>query len=115
MRIAVALVLTFAAFALPACTTATYQANAVTIGPGATLGGDRRAGARIFAAQCAVCHGPQGAGGGIGPSLRDESRRLDADALPGWIEDPEPPMPALYPHPLSKRDVRDVASYVESL
>jgi len=115
MRIAAALSGILVALALAACTTATYQANAVAVGPGATLGGDRDAGARIFAAHCASCHGPQGGGGGIGPSLRDESRRLDSDALPGWIKDPEPPMPALYPNPLSERDVRDVAAYVESL
>jgi hypothetical protein len=32
-----------------------------------------------------------------------------------WIEQPDPPMPKLYPAPLSERDVDDVAAYVQSL
>lgn len=35
--------------------------------------------------------------------------------LVSWIEDPEPPMPKLYPSPLSARQVRDVAAYVLTL
>lgn len=79
------------------------------------MGGDKKAGARLFAANCASCHGAQGAGGGIGPSLRDESRRMNFETLASWIEDPEPPMPKLYPVPLSDEQVRDVAAYVQTL
>ena len=97
------------------CTTASYGSNAASVGPGATLGGDRAAGAAVFAQNCASCHGVQGAGGGVGPSLRDESRRMDFGTLVSWIEDPEPPMPRLVPGQLTKRQVRDVAAYVLSL
>ena len=76
----------------------------------------RMAGAAIFKANCATCHGPTGVEGGtLGPSLRHESRRLGYDAAVSWIEDPQPPMPKLYPKPLSEGQVRDVAAYVESL
>lgn len=103
------------ALTLAACTTASYGANAVSAGPGATLGGDRKAGAMLFAANCSSCHGAQGAGGGVGPSLWGESRRMDFGTLVSWIEDPQPPMPRLYPRPLGDEQVRDVAAYVESL
>ena len=36
---------------------------------------DHQAGARIFAAQCAMCHGDYGAGGGIGPPLNHSGLR----------------------------------------
>ncbi|MBV9720060.1 MAG: cytochrome c [Candidatus Eremiobacteraeota bacterium] len=114
MRIfrAAAIVLILAA---GACTTASYQRNAVTVGPGATSGGDRKSGSALFDSNCSTCHGPEGSGGGIGPSLRGESRRLNYDTLVSWIEDPEPPMPQLFPHPLSDAQVRDVAAYVSTL
>ena len=100
---------------LGACTTATYEANAVSVGPGATLGGDRTAGSRIFAANCTPCHGAHGEGGVVGPSLIGESNRMGFGGLVSWIEDPQPPMAKLYPKFLTERQVRDVAAYVESL
>ena len=101
--------------ATAACTSAGTQSGGARRGTGATVGGDRTAGARIFAANCATCHGTNGEGGGIGPSLRRESRRLAYDALVSWIKDPQPPMPHLYPQVLNEAQVRDVAAYVESL
>ncbi|MBV8374754.1 MAG: cytochrome c [Candidatus Eremiobacteraeota bacterium] len=98
-----------------ACTTATYQANAVSAGPGATIGGDRTAGARVFAANCATCHGRSGVGGSVGPSLHGESQKMDYGALVSWISDPQPPMPTLYPKFLTQAEVRDVGAYVQSL
>jgi mono/diheme cytochrome c family protein len=98
-----------------ACTTASYEANAVSVGPGATLGGDRAAGARIFAANCAVCHGSGGEGGAIAPALIGESNRMGFGGLVSWIEDPQPPMPKLYPKFLTEAQVRDAAAYVHSL
>ncbi|MBV8530256.1 MAG: cytochrome c [Candidatus Eremiobacteraeota bacterium] len=100
---------------LAACTTATHQANAVSAGTGATLGGDRTAGSRVFVANCATCHGAGGTGGTVGPSLRGESQRMDFGGLVSWIEDPQPPMPKLYPKFLTSAQVRDVAAYVQSL
>ncbi len=42
--------------------------------------GDRRAGARIFGERCAVCHGANGTGGPVGPSLaRSEYIHGDSD------------------------------------
>lgn len=103
------------ALQLAACTTAAYGGNAVGAGSGATQGGDKKAGAKLFSAYCSSCHGAQGAGGGIGPSLRDESRRMNFETLASWIQDPEPPMPKLYPAPLSGKQTRDIAAYVQTL
>ena len=100
---------------LGACTTAAHGGNAVAAGSAATIGGDKKAGAAVFAANCAACHGMQGAGGDIGPSLRGESRRMNFETVASWIEDPQPPMPRLYPGRLSDQQVRDVAAYVQTL
>lgn len=115
MRKSLALAAVLVAAVLEACTTAAYGGNAATAGSAAKLGGDKKAGDAVFAANCAACHGAQGAGGGIGPSLRDESRRMDFSTLVSWIEDPAPPMPKLYPTQLSGQQVRNVAAYVETL
>lgn len=103
------------ALVLGACTTASYGGTDAPAGSGATTGGDKKIGARLFSANCASCHGAQGAGGGVGPSLRDESRRMSFETLASWIQDPEPPMPRLYPRPLNDEQVRDVAAYVQTL
>ena len=77
--------------------------------------GDATHGAQIFSANCAVCHGQAGAGGGIGPVLKGEKARKDYPAAITWIKNPQAPMPKLFPAPLSEKDVDDVAAYVESL
>ena len=105
-----------AAIALSGCAPATAQRSSVRFGTGTAEGGDREAGATVFVTNCAVCHGATGLEGGVvGPSLRHESARMDYGALVSWIEDPEPPMPQLYPKMLTVDQVRDVAAYVESL
>jgi mono/diheme cytochrome c family protein len=71
-------------------------------------------GAQVYAASCASCHGAQGQGG-FGPSLHNEHSRKDLDAAVAWIKNPAPPMPKLYPSPLSDRDVQDVAAFIEKL
>ncbi|MBV9276936.1 MAG: cytochrome c [Candidatus Eremiobacteraeota bacterium] len=63
---------------------------------------------------CAACHGAA-ATGGVGPALRNEKSRKNFAQAIAWIKHPQPPMPKLYPSPLSEKDVRDVAAYVESL
>ncbi|MBV8343554.1 MAG: cytochrome c [Candidatus Eremiobacteraeota bacterium] len=97
-----------ALLALPiavACSSAGTQSN-----------GDRSAGAEIYRTNCATCHGPTGVEGGVvGPSLRHESRRMDYGATISWIEDPQPPMPRLYPEFLTEKQVRDLAAYVNAL
>jgi mono/diheme cytochrome c family protein len=80
----------------------------------AQVTGDRIHGRQIFTANCAACHGASGQGG-FGPSLRGESARKDTAAAMAWIKNPKPPMPKLYPDPLSAKDVEDVTAYVESL
>lgn len=100
---------------LGGCTTASVQEQEAGAGAGATIGGDRVAGARDFAANCEICHGLGGDGGAVGISLHHEFNRMDFGTLASWIEDPEPPMPRLYPKFLTKQEVRDLAAYVESL
>jgi mono/diheme cytochrome c family protein len=77
--------------------------------------GNVRHGQALFEAHCSMCHGATGLQGGVGPSLRDESRRKDLDATIVWIHHPQAPMPVLYPTPLTADDVVDIASYVQSL
>ena len=98
-------------FGCVACGTESPQ-NVAVSGKGV---GDPARGKAIFVANCAVCHGATGTEGGVGPSLHEERRRMDMADTTSWIEDPEPPMPALYPSVLSKQDVQDVAAYVGSL
>ena len=76
---------------------------------------DAAHGKEIFTQNCAACHGADGTQGGVGPSLRHEKTRKSTTAAVAWIENPKPPMPKLYPAPLSDKDVADVAAYVESL
>ena len=54
-------------------------------------------------------------GRAITPALTHENRRMDIEFTIAWIKNPNPPMPKLYPSPLSEQDVVDVAAYVESL
>jgi ubiquinol-cytochrome c reductase cytochrome c subunit len=84
--------------------------NAVTVGTATNT----PAGAVVYSANCAACHGSAGQGG-IGPALRGESSRKDASAVDAFIKNPAGAMPKLYPGLLSSADVASVASYVESL
>jgi mono/diheme cytochrome c family protein len=72
-------------------------------------------GRALFEKSCSNCHGAIGTEGDIGPSLRGESRRKDLDATIVWIHHPQPPMPTLYPSPLTAAEVIDIASYVQTL
>jgi mono/diheme cytochrome c family protein len=83
--------------------------------PQAVAGGDAKHGSAIFSQNCSSCHGAAGVGGNIGPTLKGEKSRKDLAAAIVWIKNPKPPMPKLYPSPLSESDVADVAAYVESL
>jgi mono/diheme cytochrome c family protein len=96
--------------AASATTAAAHAAHA----PHAALGNASRC-AEIFRANCAVCHTTTGTAGGIGPSLEHEKQHKNYDQTIAWIEQPDPPMPKLYPSPLSEKDVADVAAYVQSL
>jgi mono/diheme cytochrome c family protein len=74
---------------------------------------DGRRGAALYAKNCAVCH--DAAGARIGPPLEPVASRLSLSLIVRTIQDPDPPMPKLYPSVLSGKDVRDIAAYVKSL
>jgi mono/diheme cytochrome c family protein len=65
----------------------------------------------VFNAYCLKCHGSAP----IGPPLGNEKSRKDLAATVEWIKNPAPPMPKLFPAPLSEQDVNDVAAYVQTL
>lgn len=74
---------------------------------------DRGRGAALYAKNCSVCH--SAIGSRIGPELEHVGRTLPLDRIVNAIENPDPPMPKLYPAELSRQDVDDVAAYVKSL
>jgi mono/diheme cytochrome c family protein len=82
---------------------------------GRSYAGDTTRGKLVFNTNCATCHGADGRSGGVGPPLIDESERQNLERTIVWIENPNPPMPRLYPSPLSERDVEDVAAFVQSI
>ena len=71
-------------------------------------------GRQLYEQHCANCHGAD-AQGGMGPSLQNEDARKNLAQTVSWIEHPALPMPNLYPGTLSKKDVLDIATYVQSL
>ncbi len=86
-----------------------------TIGASGPVVGDAKHGKEIFMANCTSCHGATGTEGGVGPSLKNEKSRKNTDKTIAWIKNPQPPMPKLWPSPLSDKDVADVAAFVQSL
>ena len=81
-----------------------------------TTAGDATHGKALFnSANCTSCHGATGTEGGVGPSLKNEKSRKNFAQTVAWIKNPQPPMPKLYPQPLSEKDVQDVAAYVQTL
>lgn len=82
---------------------------------GRAYAGDASRGQLVFDTNCSTCHGADGRSGGVGPSLIGENLRQDLPQTIVWIENPEPPMPALYPSPLSEREVEDVAAFVQTI
>jgi mono/diheme cytochrome c family protein len=109
------LLVVLASAVLFACSHTTAQTSPATTSNARTALGDGSRGAQVFRTNCAVCHTVNGAPGGIGPSLEHEKQRKNYDQTVAWIESPDPPMPKLYPSPLSEKDVEDVAAYVQSL
>ncbi|HVA29393.1 MAG TPA: cytochrome c [Candidatus Baltobacteraceae bacterium] len=91
------------------------RTSTIAQSPQPQLAADAARGAMLFTANCASCHGATGREGGFGPSLTHENRKMDTEFAIAWIENPNPPMPKLYPSPLSAQDVADIAAYVESL
>jgi mono/diheme cytochrome c family protein len=94
---------------------ATLPPNTIPVAQhGTPVGTDLANGQKLYAANCASCHGASGAGG-VGPELHGEKTRKDTVGVIVWIKQPILPMPTLYPKPLSDKDVDDVAAFVETL
>jgi mono/diheme cytochrome c family protein len=96
-----------------ACTALVFALGALSAGAQST--GNVAAGKKIFQANCSACHGATGAEGGVGPSLKNETKRKNYQQIVAWIKNPQPPMPKLYPSPLSATDVNNVAAYVATI
>jgi mono/diheme cytochrome c family protein len=93
-----------AAFGLAGVTGCAHHGADATASPAAratALAGNQRRGAEVFRANCAVCHAANGAAAGVGPLLVDEKQRKTYAQTVAWIEQPDPPMPKLYPAPLN--------------
>jgi len=80
--------------------------------PSAAGPGER--GKAVFAQYCGACHGKAGEGG-VGPALKGEAAKKNAEQVAAFIKNPKSPMPKLYPAPLSDEDVHEVAAFVETL
>ncbi len=84
--------------------------------PGATVpAGSASAGAKVFSANCASCHGEGGKNGQVGPSLAGAG--LKAAQVAYMVRNPQgvdksSGMPKL---PLTAKEVADVSAYVASL
>ncbi len=96
------------------CQSASARSDAASYA-GRTYAGDVKNGEHVFDTNCATCHGVGGRSGGVGPSLVDENQRQDLARTIVWIENPDPPMPRLYPSPLDEREVQDVAAFVQRI
>ncbi len=113
---ALGLIAVGALVALGACSKSSSTSASASVAAVATTRADDVAhGATVFRENCAACHGANGTEGGVGPSLRGERTRKNLARAVAWIENPEPPMPKLYPGTLGRKDVDDVAAYVETL
>jgi alcohol dehydrogenase (cytochrome c) len=77
-----------------------------------TLAGSDHA-RQLFSQHCAACHGTRGEGVS-GPSLIGENLKKTQAETVEWIKNPQPPMPKLYPAPLSDADVEELATMVQN-
>lgn len=99
------------AAATPAATPATSAQAAATPAPQPTE--NLQAGQRLYAANCAACHGANG-NGGVGPNLHRLAAKMSLDRTVAYIKNPTAPMPRLYPRTLSEAQVRQIAAYVRA-
>ena len=82
---------------------------------GSSANADGGRGAALFTKNCLACHNFSANAERIGPSLANEGRKRTLAQIVRAIEDPDPPMPKLYPGTLSEQDVTDIAAYVKTL
>ena len=78
--------------------------------PATAAGGDASRGGALFGTNCAGCHGPKGAGGGIGPTLAGVPR--EAPGIAAAIAAGTGAMPAGL---VTGADAADVVAYVVSI
>src|SRR5579875_3193731 len=67
-----------------ACTALVFALGALSAGAQST--GNVAAGKKIFQANCSACHGATGAEGGVGPSLKNETKRKNYQQIVAWIK-----------------------------
>lgn len=79
-----------------------------------TITGDATAGADVYAANCASCHGADGTGDDANgfPNLVEEAP--EAAEIEEYVRDGEGVMPA-FEGTLDDQEIADVVAYVESL
>jgi putative heme-binding domain-containing protein len=77
---------------------------------------DRAEGERLFRAQCAACHGPNGAGGAAGPDLTTGMlRRAESDEALFNVVAKGIPGTTMPPYKASGREIWQVVAYVRTL
>ncbi|MGC8486317.1 MAG: c-type cytochrome [Candidatus Baltobacteraceae bacterium] len=81
----------------------------------AVLHGDGSRGRGVYLQRCAACHGVDARGTRLGPDLYALSKSWSKKRIYGAIEEPEAPMPKLYPSQLTRRDLADVAAYIDGI
>jgi alcohol dehydrogenase (cytochrome c) len=84
----------------PAATTATETGN-----------GQAASGADLFSSNCESCHGPNGAGGHVGPDLQKSSKAENLAAVEKQVRNGGGAMPA-FANVLSDEEIDMVAHYV---
>jgi mono/diheme cytochrome c family protein len=72
--------------------------------------GDPYRGQVVFSQRCAVCHGTDGKGGGVGPRLQGD--RISLAAIKAQIDSPRGTMP---PNLVSGQKERDVLAFVSTI
>ncbi|HEU4461604.1 MAG TPA: PQQ-binding-like beta-propeller repeat protein [Solirubrobacterales bacterium] len=74
-------------------------------------GGDASAGKMVFSDNCSTCHGPTGAGGNGGPSLKTAPKAKSLNGSIEQVTEGGGGMPA-FAELLSTKEIEDVAAYV---
>jgi len=101
-----------AALALLATGCASDSGDATTTTP---LTGNAAAGATVFSANCASCHGSDGAGTGTAPALTSALIQQKTDAsLTATVTNGDGSMPA-FGKSLSAQQIADVVAHVRTL
>lgn len=77
--------------------------------------GDGTRGRSVYIERCAACHGAEARGTRLGPSLHALAPTWNDKRIFTAIEEPEAPMPKLYPSQLTRRDLADVAAYIDGI